>query len=556
MPDLHSRKPLTYKVVLSSLLAVIGVSCHAALIPLYAPAAPPQNDLSCSSTREVRSLFLRGDVLWVATAGGVLQRDSTGTWQKWTTRDGLPTNEVRGFGVDAKGELIAQTPRGAARFNGEKWIIVSTSSTKIAHAAITAQAKWREVSLEATLAGLRFKKIKPETVERDAPAKTEPIENNTQDEAQVQVLALPDGVGTHISALLPRESDVVVALFGDGLWLTDGKEWQKAPAAWQVPVEATEITALAGNKAPEWLGTRRDGLWHYENGAWKQQLQDNEPFEHNAQAMQEYKGALFVSTLEDGLSVRSGEGWQTVGDEFLSSNAPRQMVQFQEKLFVRHGGGTVDQSDGFSWRPHVFPALPRKKVLAIAADKDQLYLGQWGGWSEWDGKAFSHHLSLPALQGLPPMALMADGDKLWFATQSRGLGEVERKTGKVRWHDERHGLSDDWITCLLKVKTEIFAGTFVGGLVRWDGAKWHQVEETRGENITSLGEDGYGGVFIATRHGVWQRSAEGKMTLLNKGARWLEPEAQALYPTTNGLWIGTRTGLFFLKRQEPKAMKL
>ncbi len=539
------NQPLFFKFILSGALALIGVSCHAALIPLFTPAAPPQSDLACSSTREVRSLFLHDGVLWAATSGGVLQRDAKNQWRKFTMRDGLPTNEVRGFRADEKGFIIAQTPRGQARFENEKWVALPVSSApKKGASNITAQAQWGEISLEATLAGLHFKQRKPEV--QEVALKKE------ADEPQVEVLALPGGVGTHISALLPRENDVCVALFGDGLWLTDGKKWQAAPASLQVPPQATEITALAGEKTPEWLGTRQGGIWHYQNGAWKQELQGNEPFDHNAQAMQEFKGALFVSTLEDGLAVRSGDGWQHIGLDFLSSNAPRGMAEFKGSLFVRHGGGAVDSCDGFAWTKNLFPTLPRKKVLAIAADEKQLYLGQWGGWSEWDGKSFIHHLNIPELQGLPPMALLPDGETLWFATQSKGLAHVQRATGKIRWHDERHGLSDDWITCLIKVNNEIFAGTFVGGLMRYDGQKWQCIKETKGENVTALCEDGAGGIFIATRNGVWQRDANGKMQNLKSRAAWIEPEAQTLFPTSSGLWIGTRTGLFFLKATSAK----
>lgn len=540
MTTQRSSQKAILKAALCSFGVLVGVSCHAALIPLYTPAPEPPTSKAFSSTREVRSLLWSDSVLWAATAGGVLRRDAEKKWQKFTTSDGLPTNETRGFRVDKNGSIIAQTPRGEARFDGAKWVALPLAqATKKEVKNVTAQAQWREVSLEATLSGLRLKKLQPEV--QEVALKSE------NSEPQVEILALPNGVGSHISALLPRENDVCVALFGDGLWLTDGKKWQAAPASLQVPPQATEITALAGDKNPEWVGTRRDGIWHHANGAWQQELQGEEPFNHNAQAIQEFKGALFVSTLEDGLIARAGDGWQRVGTDFLSSNAPRQMCIFQDALFVRHGGGAIDRCDGFSWQKNLFPSVPRRKVLALATDNQRLYLGQWGGWSEWDGKNFTHHLNIPELQGLPPMALLPDGEKLWFATQSRGLAEVERESGNVRWHDERSGLSDDWITCLLKTRDELFAGTFVGGLMRWDGEKWQAISETKGENITALCEDGSGGIYIATRHGIWQRSAEGQMKNLQAQAPWIEPEVQSLWPTADSLWIGSRTGLFFWK---------
>lgn len=117
-----------------------------------------------------------------------------------------------------------------------------------------------------------------------------------------------------------------------------------------------------------------------------------------------------MSTLEDGVMVRSGDGWTRYSNETLSSNPTRQMVEFQNALYVRHGSGKVDKFDGRKWQRNVFPYLPRGKAMTIAADDDRLYIGQWGGWSEWDGKNWTHVLRLADLQGLPLMSLQPAGD--------------------------------------------------------------------------------------------------------------------------------------------------
>lgn len=523
-----------------------GWSCRGALAPLYSPVPAPATDSIFSSTSDVKSLFLDAEALWAGTTGGALWRTPDGSWRKFTTRDGLPANEIRGFRKSVAGAIVAQTPRGDAIFDGTRWtplvIETSTAKAKVGKAArrVTASALWRGAPIEATLSELRFDLAPRE----DGQPPNDSV--SAAGGAEVQILALPDGIGTHVSALLPREHDVCAALFGDGLWLTDGKNWNPAPEALQVPVAAREITALAGDKTPQWLGTRRAGIWQHESDSWRQMLQPDEPFDHNAQATAVFKGALFVSTLEDGLCVRTGNGWRRAGHEVLSSDAPRQMVEFGGELFVRHGGGAVDGFDGATWRKNVFAALPRQKTMAIAADEKRLYLGQWGGWSEWDGRNFTHHLNLPELQGVPPMALLPDGPTLWMATQSRGIAEIERATGKIRWHDERLGLPDDWITCIAKVGNEVYAGTFVGGLARWDGERWQVAPELRGENVTALDSDGAGGLFVATRHGVWHRDTNGRLKSLHDRAPWLEPEAQALCRVPEGLWIGTRTGIFYV----------
>lgn len=465
----------------------------------------------------------------------------------FTTQDGLPTNEVRAL-RQTKDGVVAVTPRGEARFTGKHWdshpgsLRPQGASLEVAggggnlHAlslppGITAQTAWRGGVVQAAIGGMTWIKNERRTT-----------------------VPWPASKGSHVSALLARgpgnQAELWAGLFGDGLWIFNGKRWRRARP--DLPPQAQEVTCLAGEASTLLAGTRRAGVWTMQGTAWHQLPLPDAPWDHNAQSLSDYGGVLFVSTLEDGLAVRAGDGWHHVESD-LSSNAPRQMVEFANALWVRAGGGMVDKFDGRSWSKNVFPYLPRHKTLAIAGDKDRLYLGQWGGWSEWDGHAFTHHLNVAELQGLPPMTLLPAGNTLWFATQSRGIAEVDRTTEKVRWHDERLGLPDDWITCLLPQDQTILphgqtllAGTFVGGLATWNGSHWQAAPELKGENVTALESDGRGGAFVATRHGLWQRDKDGHLQSLHDRWPWVEGEVQSLLRVPQGLWIGTRVGIFFV----------
>ena len=136
--------------------------------------------------------------------------------------------------------------------------------------------------------------------------------------------------------LLPRGAVLWAAIFDDGIWPWDGARWSQPRL--NLPAAAREITALAGGKEGTiWLGTRRAGVWSGRGGAWKSHPSGDEPFAHNVQTLCQYRGALWASTLEDGLIARDARGWQHFGQGALSSNAPRQMAVFGDKLFVaRH----------------------------------------------------------------------------------------------------------------------------------------------------------------------------------------------------------------------------
>ena len=528
---------LRFALVVCGFTIAIALPLRGLVVPLQAvlpppprplkPASPPDKDSVLSGTRQVSGITIAPDgAVWVATSGGVLRRGKDGVWQKFTRLDGLPAHEVRSIRINGS-EIVAVTPHGEAIWRDEKWAAQPVAASTNDQADIGSTAvTWRGTIYRAALAGLRV-----------------------GTEASSPLIPLPPSKGTHISALLPHGDQLWAALFGDGLWSFDGKSWQSV--AIDLPEQAREITALGSNDKTLWVGTRRNGLWKNDGKKWTQYLQPDEPFDHNAQALINYRGVLLMSTLEDGLAARTGDGWKHFTDDVtpnlsLSSNAPRQMVEFKGNLYARHGGGKIDRFDGAVWTRAVFPFLPRKKALALAADNQRLCVAQWGGWSEWDGKVWKHYLNLPQLQGLPIVTVYPNGSTLWLGTQSRGVGEFDYTTNKLRWHDERHGLPDDWITCLAHTGSTLYAGTFVGGLTWWDGRKWTTAPQLKGENVTALEPDGAGGLFIATRNGVWHRSPQAVLQRLNDDVKFLDTEAQALCKVPEGLWIGARTGLFFV----------
>lgn len=438
-----------------------------------------------TSTREINDLTVAPDgTLWAATGGGVLRRQPSGEWTKWTRTDGLPSHEIKRIVLGSTVQI--QTPLGNAIFSNQKWQPVDVS-TRIAPRNIIL---WRGAQVKATLDGLQI--VRGKTARR---------------------VALPASAGTHISALLVRDNNLNVALFGDGLWQFDGKTWKKVEI--KLPLAAREITALAEDSKRKflWFETRRAGVWRYDMSTrkWSSFAQTNEPFNHNVQAFAAYAGTLYVSTLEDGLVTYNGKDWSHVSTPQLSSVAPRQMVVFGNKLYLRHGDGQVDSFDGKAFQRDVFRSLPRRKVSAIYSNGKTLFATQWGGWSQWNGNDWTHFLNEKELQGLSLMSLYADDGKVWLGTQSRGVAEYSHLTKTLRWHDERHGLTDDWITCISNVGDEIYAGTFVGGLVRFDGKKWHHEPQLQGENVTALEPDSRGGIYIATRNGTWHRNKKGEL---------------------------------------------
>ena len=500
-------------------VALAVVSCRnvempnaSAPAPIYAPMVEPTQNAIFTATNEIRALDWDGTALWAATAGGVLHYED-GNLKKWTRRDGLPSNEA--FDLEREnGSLSARFPTSRASWDGKNW--QSQPAPEWTRQAPTTQ--WKNQKVVANLDGLQIGEAK---------------------------FALPTQTsGTHISALLARGNVLLVAIFGDGLWRLDGKNWTRGPL---VPGEAREILSLAGDDKNLFMGTRRNGIFKRDGATWKPLISGDDPFNHNVQNLAQFDGVLWASTLDDGLIARSGKGWRHVAAEQISSSAPRQLLEWRNKLYVRHGNGIVDAFDGASWEKNTLKSIPRRGVYALAGDDKNLLAAGWGGWSVWDGQSWTPHYDLPALKGVPIMNLALQGEDIWIGTQSRGIAKWTRATNELKFFDERDGLNDDWITALCVDGERVWAGTFVGGLHVYENGKWRAFEETKGMDVTAIAPDKSGGVWAATRRGLFRaRSQNAEKSDIN----WLDAEQQALCAGANGLWIGARTSLNYQRFTE------
>jgi signal transduction histidine kinase/ligand-binding sensor domain-containing protein len=81
------------------------------------------SDATSPARQQVMSLAEGKDgALWAATQGGGVGRYHGGRWTWFTTRDGLPADELSSLLVDRRGHVWAiPTTGGAARFDGARW---------------------------------------------------------------------------------------------------------------------------------------------------------------------------------------------------------------------------------------------------------------------------------------------------------------------------------------------------------------------------------------------------------------------------------------------------
>lgn len=351
----------------------------------------------------------------------------------------------------------------------------------------------------------------------------------------------PRSTGTHIVAKLTRlDGSRLIAVWGDPtLWEGSGTEWKPATIP-PLPSDA-QIVSLSEENGRVQVDTRNAGQLVLKNGTWTPLPALDTPVNANAQALQAYRGILYVATLNDGLVLRDQNGrWQQIAPPQISTNAPRQFILWHDDLYVRHGNGQVDCFNGRAWNRDVFSRLPRRQVSAMATDGKTLFLSQWGGWSETtNGTAFVHRFP-PELKNVPTTCLLPTNEKLYIGTQGRGIAEADHESGEVHgFCDERQGLGEDWITNLAQSPTGgILGGTFVGGAY-FQFAGWRPLRTTENDCITAMCTTPTA-VYLCLRRNGLLRWQDGMLSTVSS-----QPEAQCVWVdhANRVLWVGRRSAI-------------
>jgi ligand-binding sensor domain-containing protein len=189
----------------------------------------------------------------------------------------------------------------------------------------------------------------------------------------------------------------------------------------------------------------------------------------------------------------------------------------------------------------------------MATAGDTLYLAQWGGWSETrDGIAFVSRFTAD-LKDLPITALLPTRHGLYAGTQGRGLAECDTGNGAVRrWHDERQGIGDDWVTSLAQSRDgRIVIGTFVSGAFSNTAdaaAPWQPVAGTENDCVTGTDAASDRVIVSLRRGGIRSVGSDPRDTAVV----FTLTEAQCVLPDAANhlLWIGTRTGIVVVRSPE------
>jgi ligand-binding sensor domain-containing protein/AraC-like DNA-binding protein len=313
------------------------------------------------------------------------------------------------------------------------------------------------------------------------------------------------------------------------------------------------ITALVLDVAGTlWIGTLQGGLASYQDGN-IQRFGLREGLSNLAVTCLELDslGNLWVGTLE-GLFCRR---WQVDRFEYIPGTAYTPVTGIvamapDQLWFATMTDGLKQLQGRYVQDCQLNPDLPDRYLNCMLRDQQGFF---------WLGTDIAGLLQLKPVpirnltreNGLleeTVAALLTDaaGD-LWLGTRNSGLCRV-RRDSVVQILDEAGGLVSNSITALLvDQENTLWLGTRGSGVNRLAGSRIELLDRGRGlssDLITALAEDNSGTIWIGTADGL-NRLVGDSCLVYRPPDGSNTPGVAVILPTEDGLYIGTRGGLFY-----------
>ena len=250
------------------------------------------------------------------------------------------------------------------------------------------------------------------------------------------------------------------------------------------------------------------------------------------------------------------------------------------KWFGTNAGGASRYKDG-KWKTY-FPmhGLADYWIYAFATDHaGDLWIGTWAGANKFDLKTGKFKTYLKELVNEWVYGIDVDkSGRIWFGTEG-GVSLFDGKTWKSWTHKDglgganveqlspspntglgtrsRHDLATitagkptynpSYIFSILAAPSgEVWAGTWGGGVGRFDGKKWTNYttrEGLAGNIVYAIAQDAGGALWFGTDNGVSRFDGKTWKNFTQRDGL-LDRNVYALAATSNGdIWVGTKRGV-------------
>ena len=462
----------------------------------------------------------RHGALWVGTEQG-LARLVAGTFERFTTDDGLDSNAVLAIYEDREGALWVGTRRGLNRL-GEGPRPRFTAVAPFAGQRVT--ALWRDslgrfgVGTDDGLYELSASAARK--VRSDVP--TRAVNVLYEDAAHALWAGTDAGLFRMTATGLAHSgaADPVDSLLGDrdgNLWVgTNGAGLHRrhgdAAAVLTTTDGLTNDVVLAMFEDREgtlWVGTHGGGLNSFHDGkVTAYGAREGLNYDVVRTVYQDRSDTLWIGTSR-GLNALTPDGRLTkVAHDDLSHRRVLAIAQSRQGdlWFGTDGGGLYREREG---RFTVFTeasGLSSNAVKAVLEGRDgTLWVGTASGLNWYRDGAFT------LVPGVPPRAIVVSihespNDDIWIST--RGAGLFRYRHGTLTALTMRDGLSSDLISALYEdAGGTLWIGTIGGGLDRMKDGRITVFRKQQGlfdDTVHVVLEDDADNLWFSSNKGIWR----------------------------------------------------
>ncbi len=471
--------------------------------------------------------------LWIKGDAGALIRHRNGSFSVFTTREGLPHQDVRGIRQTADGALLALTRNGLARFRNGRFEAV----------APVANGFELEIGYQRSAEVVWFRRRTELWRVRGGESKT---------------FQIPDGEAGHLYE--DRQGRLWAGAWQPGqLAVLQGETLRVYTEKDGLP-RAPVISFCEDRAGTLWLGTRGGGLVRFKDG----------------------KFTLF--TTEHGLSSniissiyedREGTLWLGTRNNGLMRAVPHVITSYTEKdgLVGKALYPILEDRAGDIWignqgvnRFHagrfqffsLFPSSRRGSepiitVRSLYEDRaGRLLLGAGQGLVIFQNERFS----FANAEAFSKDALAIHQDRqgaFWYGFNGRLLRE---KDGVRQWFGEEDGLKEIVQPVIEDRQGRIWIGSY-GGLAQYvDGRLriYTQRDGLSSNRIRAIYEDGEGVLWIGTYDGGLNRFKDGKFTRYTTAEGMFSNNVFSILEDRRGnFWMGSNQGIQRVSRVQLNA---
>jgi len=456
----------------------------------------------------------------------------------WTTRDGLPHNQVNSIAQTPEGYLWFATWEGVVRYNGQEFrsfgrnnvpaledsgiravtvgpggaLVVATSRGGV---SILRGEEWTTYTTKNGLAQDETFAAMEDRAGRIWVA-TESRGITRLDRGQAMVFNTGNGLASDVGYALAEDgSGAMWVATGQGIARIEGDRVQAFSTEAGLPPGAVFSLAVAPD-GRLFVGTE-EGLYLGRGGRFEP-VTPAVPAVAIASLQVDEQGSLWIGTVDRGL-MRLGE---------------RGLERF-------------DTADG----------LPNNRVASLFADREgSLWVGTNAGLMRFADTPF---ITIDSHQGLADdyvRALLQTSDGEILIGSSRGMD---------RWRDEvvtgTTGLGGDSVLSLAEDQAgDIWIGTYSTGVVRWrDGEIRERLTSRDGlpsNQVRAIHETRDGVLWMGTSRGLWRRD-QGRVEILGEKDGLPRDFVLSLFEASDGsLWVGTANGAGRIAGDEIESLDL